>query len=178
MSTITSASKEDGEQILGIVARAGVFKPADLACVQELWESYLRSGETSGYVFVVHREGQQVLGFLCFGPTPLTEGTFDLYWIAVAPEARGRGIGIALMNYLENEVARRGGRLILVETSGTALYTQARRFYEACGYHYEAVVHDFYSPGDDLIIFGKLVRPVGVQAPEVRAEMVPASAAF
>ena len=148
-----------------------------MVCVQELWESYLRNGEASGYTFAVYREGAQVLGFLCFGPTPLTEGTFDLYWIAVAPEAQGQGVGSALMAHLENEVAKLGGRLILVETSGTALYTQARRFYERCGYHYEAVVHDFYSPGDDLIIFGKLVRPLGAQTPEVRPEMAPAPTA-
>ncbi|MBC7225021.1 MAG: GNAT family N-acetyltransferase, partial [Anaerolineae bacterium] len=93
----------------------------------------------------------------------------DLYWVAVDPVAQGRGVGRDLMARVEQEVAHRGGRLILVETSGAPAYARARRFYEACGYHYQAVVHDFYHPGDDLIIFGKAValrpRPSPAVAP-------------
>jgi ribosomal protein S18 acetylase RimI-like enzyme len=141
-------------------------------CVKELWTAYQQQGEASGYVFLVYRElpstsppsnGGQALGFACFGPHPLTEGTFDLYWIAVDPEARGRGIGHALLSQVEEEVRTRGGRMLVVETSGTPAYAPARRFYESCGYRYEAVIHDFYAPGDDLIIFckplGDPIRP-------------------
>ena len=44
----------------------------------------------------VCREGDAVLGYYCIGPTPATEGTFDLYWIAVEPSLHGRGVGSAL----------------------------------------------------------------------------------
>lgn len=131
----------------------------EVACVEELWKVYLEQGEASGYTFLVYREGQRVLGYVCFGPHPLTEGTFDLYWIAVDPANRGRGIGRALYARAEAEVQMRGGRLLLVETSSTPAYAPARRFYETCGYHYQAVVHNFYAPGDDLIIFGKELAP-------------------
>lgn len=123
--------------------------------MEELWNAYLKQGEASGYVFLIHRDGQRVLGYACFGPHPLTNGTFDLYWIAVDPASQGRGIGRALLERVESEIQSRGGRLLLVETSGTREYGPARRFYEDCGYHYEAAVHNFYAPGDDLIIFGK-----------------------
>jgi len=134
----------------------------EVACVQELWNAYLQQSEASGYVFLVYRNGERVLGYACFGPHPLTEGTFDLYWIAVAPEARGQGIGHALLARVEDEVCARGGRMILVETSGTPAYAPARRLYEACGYRYEATVHEFYAPGDDLILFDK---PIVVENP-------------
>lgn len=75
------------------------------------------------------------------------------------PTAQGRGIGHALLARVEAEVQARGGRLLLIETSSTAPYAPARRFYEASGYHYEAVIHDFYTPGDDLIIFRKELMP-------------------
>jgi len=126
-----------------------------VACVQELWDAYLRQGEASGYVFLVYKNGDPLLGYACFGPHPLTEGIFDLYWIAVDPQARGQGIAHALLSRVEDEVRARGGRMVLVETSGTLPYAPARRLYESCGYRYEAVVHDFYAPGDDLIIFSK-----------------------
>jgi D-alanine-D-alanine ligase len=158
---ITRASEQDGSQILHLTAAAGVFKPGEVACVQELRDAYLRQGEASGYVFLVYKNGDRALGYACFGPHPLTEGTFDLYWIAVDPLARGQGVGRALLARVEKEVQARGGRMLLVETSGTPSYAPARRLYESCGYRCEAVVHDFYAPGDDLIIFGKpLVQPL------------------
>jgi GNAT superfamily N-acetyltransferase len=173
MRTIHLANEEDGEPLLSVARRAGVFTPMELACVQELWEAYRQKGEASGYIFLVCREEGRVVGFLCFGPTPLTIGTFDLYWIAVDPAVRGQGIGHALMDRMEQEVARRDGRLILVETSGTPAYAEARRFYESCGYHYQAVVHDFYRPGDDLLIFGKPVAPGLQPAPAVHSHLTP-----
>jgi ribosomal protein S18 acetylase RimI-like enzyme len=158
---IEIAAEQDGPQILCLTDATGVFKPVETACVQELWATYLQQGEASGYVFLVERAGEQIRGYACFGPHPLTEGIFDLYWIAVAPEAQNQGVGRALLTRVEDEVHSRGGRMILIETSGTPAYAPARRLYESCGYRYEAVIHDFYAQGDDLILFSKpLNRPV------------------
>ena len=71
------------------------------------------------------------------------------------PAAQGRGIGHALLARVEVEVQARGGRLLLIETSDTPIYTSSRRLYETSGYRLEAVVHDFYAPGDSLLIFAK-----------------------
>ena len=127
--------------------------------MEELWNDFLQQGEKSGYTFTVSRQGDDILGYACFGPTPLTAGVYDLFWIAVDPAARGKGIGRALMDQMEADVTARGGRLILVETSGTPPYAPTRRFYESCGYRYQAVIHDFYAVGDDLIVYGKVLRP-------------------
>lgn len=95
------------------------------------------------------------MGYTCFGPHPLTQGTYDLYWIAVDPIAQGHGIGHALLAQAESEVQARGGHLLLIETSDTPVYASARRLYEASGYRCEATVHDFYAFGDSLLIFAK-----------------------
>ncbi|MDH7486785.1 MAG: GNAT family N-acetyltransferase [Anaerolineae bacterium] len=156
---IVEAEERDGPAIGNLTAAAGVFKPVEIACVEELWNAYRQQGEASGYVFLVYREGERVLGYACFGPHPLTEGTFDLYWIAVDPETRGQGIARALMERVEDEVRQRGGRLLVVETSSTPDYVPARRFYESCGYGQEALIHDFYAPGDDLVIYTRRLSP-------------------
>jgi ribosomal protein S18 acetylase RimI-like enzyme len=85
--------------------------------------------------------------------TPLWRLSADLYWIAVHPAARGLGIGHTLLARVEAEVGARGGRLLLIKTSDTPAYTSARRLYESSGYRREAIVHDFYAPGDSLLIF-------------------------
>lgn len=99
--------------------------------------------------------GGAPVGFICYGPTPMTDGTFDLYWIAVDPSARRQGAGVALVRAMEADLARRAGRLVRIETSATEAYGPTRHFYSALEYREEARVRDFYRQGDDLVILSK-----------------------
>lgn len=153
---IAIAVESDGSQIQAITARAGVFNQEEVECVREIWEEYCAVGaEGCGYTFIVAREGSQVLGFACYGPRDLTEGVFDLYWIAVDPDTRRGGVGRGLLTASEEAVQRVGGRMLVAETSGTPLYAATRAFYVGMGYTAEAVIKDFYSQGDDLVIYVK-----------------------
>jgi GNAT superfamily N-acetyltransferase len=93
-------------------------------------------------------------GWICWGPTPCTRGTFDLYWMAVDPALHGAGVGTALLTAMEQRL-RGIARLIVVETAGRADYAPTRAFYEARGYRPTARVPDFYAPGDDLVVYTK-----------------------
>ena len=104
------------------------------------------------YEFVGAFEGDQLVGYACFGPTPATEGTYDLYWLAVDPAVQGRGIGRALVRDVEEKLIGRGGRLLVVETSSRADYASTRQFYVRSGYTEAARVRDFYAPADDRIL--------------------------
>lgn len=105
---------------------------------------YLQGAELDG----------RLVGWICWGATPCTEGTWDLYWLAVDPATHGQGVGGALVEEMESRL-RGKARLIAVDTSGRADYAPTRRFYEARGYKAVAVVPDFYAPGDDQVIFTK-----------------------
>jgi len=153
---ISVATEKDGSQIRDIAARAGVFSQEEVDCVGELWEEYLSLGsERCGYNFIVEQEEDQVLGFACYGPRDLTDGVFDLYWIAVDPDARRKKVGYRLITACEDEVRKLDGRIIIAETSGTAHYEPTRKFYFDVGYLIEASIKDFYVVGDDLMIFTK-----------------------
>lgn len=153
---IITAMRSDGLQIKDISARAGVFNQEEVNCVGDIWEEYLSSGsDVCGYTFIVAKEGDQVLGFACYGPRDLAEGVFDLYWIAVDPNTRRSGIGRGLLTASEEAVRKIGGRMLIAETSGTPLYESTRAFYLGMGYIAEATIKDFYTKGDDLVIFVK-----------------------
>lgn len=153
---IAIAAPTDGAQVQDITARAGVFNAEEVACVSLLWDDYLTQGPAvSGYQFIVEQEGDRVLGWACYGPRALTAGVFDLYWIAVAPEARRGGVGRRLLHACEAAAHAAGGRMLVAETSGTPPYQATRRFYLETGYVGEATIRDFYRPGDDLVIFIK-----------------------
>jgi ribosomal protein S18 acetylase RimI-like enzyme len=153
---IFTATEADGLQIQDIAARAVVFSPEEVECVGVLWEEYLTLGsECCGYNFIVKRDGERILGFACYGPRDLTSGVFDLYWIAVAPECQGNGVGRELLTASEEAVRETDARMIIAETSGTPHYEPTRKFYTSMGYTIEATIKDFYSEGDDLAIFVK-----------------------
>jgi ribosomal protein S18 acetylase RimI-like enzyme len=153
---IITATAADGPQINDITARAGVFSQEEVECVRILWEEYLNEGaDICGYNFIVEKDGDQVLGFACYGPRDLTKGVFDLYWIAVDPNCRRSGAGRRLLNASEAAAREAGGRMIIAETSGTPHYEPTRNFYYGMGYKLEASIKDFYVEGDDLAIFIK-----------------------
>ena len=153
---ILTATEADGPQILDIAARAGVFSQEEVECVDALWEDYLATGPVvGGYNFIVDRDGDRVLGFACFGPRDLTNGVFDLYWIAVDSKSHRNGVGRSLLSACEEAVRKAGGRMLIAETSGTPPYEPTRKFYSSMGYSMEATIKDFYSEGDDLAIFVK-----------------------
>jgi ribosomal protein S18 acetylase RimI-like enzyme len=134
------------------------FKPSEVEVAEEVIDAYLREPAGSGYCTLVATDESGVAGYICYGPTPLTEGTWDIYWEAVAGPKQGQGIGTALTKAAENAIAGAGGRLALIETSSTPAYEKTRRFHYSVGYEVIARIPDFYSPGDDKIILQKRLK--------------------
>jgi GNAT superfamily N-acetyltransferase len=155
---IGPARPDEAEDILKLTANVGVFSDDELATVRELLDGYYNSPEESGYYFLSYREHDQVLGYLCWGPRPLTEGAYDLYWICAAKDVHGKGVGRALMQRLEVEALKRNGNWIIIETSSTDHYSAARRLYERSGYEKSMELADFYHPGDSLMVYTRRLK--------------------
>lgn len=131
------------------------FKPAEVVVAEELLDSYLHDSSGSGYHVFVAEVNSVVVGYICYGPTPLTEGTWDIYWLAVAPKEQGRGVGKALLAFAEDKITEAQGRLSIIETSSRPEYEGTRRFHHSQGYEIVCRIADFYAPGDDKLIFRK-----------------------
>lgn len=138
-----------------MLGRISQFTPSEVACALELVDLALERPSQADYLFRVAAEGEQLLGYICYGPTPMTEGTFDLYWVASDPEARTRGVGSQLVAAMEADLRERAGRLIRVETSAQEAYGATRGFYAKHAYVEAARIRDFYKPGDDLVMLTK-----------------------
>lgn len=147
----------DRPDIVRILEGTQAFTPVDVQVAIELLDCYLEAGIGSGYhIWLAELDGRAA-GYICYGPTPLTTGTWDVYWIATEPDLKGHGIGTALLNFAEQEIRQAAGRMILIETASNPLYLEARRFYLARGYIIVSSIPDFYSPGDNKITFRKLI---------------------
>jgi ribosomal protein S18 acetylase RimI-like enzyme len=146
--------REDRERVLEIVQATEMFTPEEIFFAREQVDIYLEQPHQRDYfLVVVEDDSAGVAGYLSYGATPLTEGAYDLYWMAVAPDAQGRGFGRELVRWLEKRVAEAGGRLILIETSSLPKYEPTRRFYLALGYKEISRIPDFYKVGDDRVTY-------------------------
>jgi len=145
----------DRDQVLSLLTQPVFFRADELRVAREVLDDSIREGPGGDYQsFVVEDQGD-VVGWICFGPTPCTVSTYDIYWIAVARERQRQGIGRAMIEFAESRIRERGGRTAVVETSGRADYEATRVFYLRSGYRETARIPDFYAPGDDKIIFVK-----------------------
>jgi ribosomal protein S18 acetylase RimI-like enzyme len=145
----------DPDNVFHLTESCDIFYPEETAVARELAEERLARGPSSGYDFLFAETDGNVIGYTCFGPIPLTQGRFDLYWIAVSKGLQGSGIGRRLMQLTELRIQEMKGRRIYVETSSRKPYAPTHRFYHACAYRTEAILKDFYADGDDKIIYLK-----------------------
>ena len=149
----------DKDAVLGLVRATGFFTAAEVEVAEELIDAYLEEPDQKDYdVVVVENEAGAPVGYMTWGPTPLAEDAYDLYWMAVSPAEQGRGRGKELVRWLEAEVGRHDGRVIIIETSSQPKYHGTRQFYIDLGYKEVARVPDYYRAGDDRVIYAKYFR--------------------
>ena len=142
----------DRRRIEEITRAVSVFRDDEVPVALEVFDGAVAG--SPDYVALGATVDEHLVGWICWGPTPCTLGTYDLYWMAVDPAAQAAGIGTALLREMEGRLAG-SARLIVVETAGRPDYRPTRAFYEARGYRKASVIPDFYAPGDDQVVYVK-----------------------
>ncbi len=153
--TVRALAATDRAAIVDVIASDETFKPDEIAVALELVDAAIAG--SVDYEVRVAVDGDGVCGYICFGRTPMTARTYDLYWIVVHARARGRGVARALVQAMEADVRGRGGGQIRVETSETDGYGTARAVYARLGYPEASRLENFYAPGDALITYYKVL---------------------
>jgi ribosomal protein S18 acetylase RimI-like enzyme len=154
--TVRPLESSDRPRIVELLRSSMTFTADEIETAIELIDESL-AGDPE-YIVNVLATGDHIAGYECHGPTPLTVGTFDLYWIVVDPRAQRRGFGRLLLRAAEEDALRRGGRLLVIETSSQPSYAATVQFYKRNGYQLEARIHDFYRPSDDKLVLVKALH--------------------
>lgn len=152
---IRPMTSKDKSAIMRILKNTPEFTPAEVVLADEVIDEYLFNPSESGYFILVALIDAKVMGYVCYGPTPITEGTWDVYWIAVDHNTQGKGVGKVLMAAAEEKIRQAKGRLILVETSSKPGYEKTNLFYQRIGYTEACRIKEFYAVGDDKIVYEK-----------------------
>lgn len=148
-------------QLEEIVRATGVFSEEEVGVALELFDA----AQKADYEFIGAFDADRLVGYACFGATPSTDRTYDLYWIAVHPNTQRGGVGAALMSEVERQLEERRARMLVIDTSSRDDYAPTRRFYHKGGYEEGARLRDFYAPGDDRVVLTKRLAAADAKAP-------------
>jgi len=151
---IRLAQSDDQKALMAIAKAINLFSPPEIEALGEMLTGYFE--EDSESFWITYDDGEP-RGVAYCAPEVYADGVGNLYFIAVHPEYQGQGIGGKMLRYVEEKLAERGDRLLLVETSGLPDFERTRKFYHKNGYEEEARIRDFYKAGDDKIIFRKVL---------------------
>ncbi len=154
MTKIRSLVEKDRARLLSILIKTRVFTSEEIDVAMELIDVVLKDQTQKDYqIHCLVDDQDQAVGYICYGPTPMTQGTFDLYWIAVDPDFQEQGVGSNLLGFLEEVVRVKGGWMILADTSTIPQYEKTRKFYLRNGFQEVARIPDYYHPGNDRVTF-------------------------
>ncbi len=146
----------DALQLLALTAATGYFKPHEVETLDEVFVDYFKEARDDyGHLAFTWEEDGRPVGFVYYAPTEMTDRTWELWWIVVDPSRQGRGLGREMLRLVEDDIRRRDGRILLIETSSTPHYEPTRRFYLKNGYTLAAQVADYYADADDKVIFSR-----------------------
>ena len=153
--TIRALRPDDRPYLLEALRSDETFNQEEVSVALELIDNALERGQHDYSVRVADLHERQAAGYICFGRTPMTASTYDLYWVVTHAQARGHGVASSLVKAMEEELPLRGARSVRVETSQQESHDAARRLYDRLGYPITARFPDFYREGDDLIVYFK-----------------------
>ena len=156
--SVRAAVAEDVAQIRALAIGNAMFSPEDMDGFDDALNGYL-SGATEGHRWLVATGTEsQIEGAAYFAPEPFGDRVWNLYFLAAHPSRHRRGAGSTLVARIEQTLRDEGdetARVLIVETSSSAAYDGARAFYASRGFDPEAVIREFYGPGEDKIVFWK-----------------------
>jgi D-alanine-D-alanine ligase len=165
MQSLTAAAvrirplmSSDKGPLLEILDACQMFRGDEIDVADEILTEAIRDGDRGDYHVLVAEAAGQAIGWSCHGRVPLTDATYDLYWIAVHPEHQRQRVGRILLAEIERQLSQVDARWLLAETSSAPSYEKTRGFYEKTGFAVVGDVADFYRPGDGRLTYGKRLR--------------------
>ncbi len=154
--------EKDRARLLSMLIKTRSFTSQEIDVAMELIDIVLKDSIQKDYkIYCMVAGGDQCIGYICYGPTPMTRGTFDLYWIAVDPDFQKKGVGSKLLDFLRKGVKKSKGRMILADTSSIPQYERTKQFYLKNGFQVVARIPDYYHPGNDRLTFCKKLEGRG-----------------
>jgi GNAT superfamily N-acetyltransferase len=156
ISMIRPTTAAETDALVALTDATELFKTIEIAALREVLDDYHATNHADDHHAITCEDDGGILGFAYYAPAPMTERTWQLYWIVVRKDHQSRGVGTQLLRFVENDIrANHRGRVLFIETGSLPHYELTRRFYRKNGYEQHAFLKDFYAAGDSMVVFRK-----------------------
>ena len=153
---IRPTTPADTDALVALTDATGLFKPLEVVALREVLDDFHATNHADDHHAITCEVNGAIVGFAYYAPAAMTEGTWQLYWIAVRKDQQGQGVGSELLRFVEEDIrANRHGRVLFIETGSLPHYELTRQFYRKNGYEQHALLKDFYADGDSMVVFRK-----------------------
>jgi GNAT superfamily N-acetyltransferase len=153
---IRPTTPADTDILVALADVTGLFKPLEIAALREVFDDFHATHHADNHHVITFEDDGEIVGFAYYAPVTMTEGTWQLYWIAVRKDRQGRGVGGQLLRHVEDDIrANHVGRVLFIETGSLPHYELTRQFYRKNGCEQHALLEDFYADGDSMVVFRK-----------------------
>ncbi len=152
---IRPTTPADVPTLVQLTEATGKFRPMEIVALQEVLDDFFAEEHKHGHHCVTCERDGVPVGFAYYAPAPMTDRAWHLWWIVVQAGKQGGGIGGSLLQHVEQDIRTHQGRILFIETGSQPHYEPTRRFYLKHGYEQEAVLRDFYTAGDSMVVFRK-----------------------
>jgi len=154
-SMIRPALPADSDTLVALTDATGLFKPIEIAALREVLDDF-HDHRSANHHAILLEDNDAIVGFAYYGHDPMTDRTWQVWWLAIRKDQQGKGAGTRLLRHIENDIfINHRGRLLFIETSSPPHYELTRQFYRKLGYEEHAILKDFYAAGDSMVVFRK-----------------------
>lgn len=151
---IRPAILNDRNEMIKLFYTLNLFNTDEIKFMSDLLDNYFSESLGEGHYWIVGGDSS-IVSAAYYAPEPFGQNVYNLYFIGVLPNQQGKGIGSSMLEYVENHLRQIGQRLLLIETSGLAIFEKTREFYLKNNYEKEATIREYYKEGDDKVIYRK-----------------------
>src|SRR5579884_3236189 len=152
---IRPTTTSDTPHLLELTEGTGVFKPHEIEALNEVLSDYHAGAHEEGHIAVTYEDKERILGYAYYAPAAMTDRTWYLYWIAVKRDIHAKGIGSKLLRHAEDDIRKRNGRVLFIETSSLPHYELTRKFYLKHGYEVTGVFFFKQKTAYEMVVFRK-----------------------
>lgn len=165
---IRSCVEDDRVMLEGIADNTPEFDDKDRASFKDCLRGYFAGN--GDYFFACAEDGGRIMGVACYGWDSIAESLIEVYWITVSKSCRRMGVGKTLLKHIEEESLNKGARMVVIETESTPSYAKSRLFYEKNDYKEETRIRNYYSRGNDKVIYTKQLPFKSIEHVETKPE--------
>jgi len=118
-------------------------------------EALFNKPKSKVWVVIALNQEKQIAGYASYGVKPLMKKTFEIFNIIISPLATEQRIGEILLDYIEHDIQKKQGHLILAEIQSIGFPEHSSNFFKEHQYSQQKFHNEFDKSRKEKLFYTK-----------------------